>query len=43
MFADLIGYHLDAADRLAMSEHTLARIRQDTGLREQFIAVLGMT
>lgn len=41
MFADLIGFHLDAADRLAISEQTLAQIRQDAELREQFIAVLG--
>jgi GAF domain-containing protein len=41
MFADLIGYHLEAADRFALSEQTLAQIRQDTRLREQFIAVLG--
>ena len=41
MFADLIGFHLDAADRLVLSEQTLAQIRQDAELREQFIAVLG--
>ena len=41
MFADLIGYHLDAADRLALSEQTLTQIQQDADLREQFIAVLG--
>lgn len=41
MFADLIGYHLDAADRLALSEQTLAQIQQDSELRDQFIAVLG--
>jgi signal transduction histidine kinase len=41
MFADLIGFHLDAADRLALSEQSLAHIRQDAEFREQFIAVLG--
>jgi GAF domain-containing protein len=41
MFADLIGYHLDAADRLALSEQALAHIQHDAHLREQFIAVLG--
>lgn len=41
MFADLIGFHLDAADRLALSERTLAQIQQDGVLRDQFIAVLG--
>ena len=41
MFADLIGFHLDAADRLALSEQSLAHIKQDAELREQFIAVLG--
>jgi GAF domain-containing protein len=41
MFADLIGFHLDAADRLALSEQTLAQIQQDTELHRQFFAVLG--
>ena len=41
MFADLIGFHLEAADRLVLSEQTLAQIQQDALLREQFIAVLG--
>ena len=41
MFAELIGFHLDAADRLALSEQTLAQIRQDSELRDQFLAVLG--
>jgi signal transduction histidine kinase len=41
LFADLIAFHLDAVDRLASSEATLADVRQDAGLREQFIAVLG--
>lgn len=41
MFADLIGFHLDSAERLAISEQTLAHIREDAGLREQFIAILG--
>lgn len=41
MFADLIGYHLDSADRLALTEQTMSLIKQDAELREQFIAVLG--
>lgn len=41
MFAELIGFHLDAAERLTLSERTLAQIRQDSDLREQFIAILG--
>jgi GAF domain-containing protein len=41
MFADLIGYHLDASDRLALSERTLAQITQDARLRDEFISVLG--
>lgn len=41
MFADLIGYHLDAADRLALSERTLEQIRQDAKLRDEFLSVLG--
>ena len=41
MFADLVGWHLDAADRLALSEQTLAHIQQSAELREKFISVLG--
>ena len=41
MFADLIGFHLDAADRLAASEAALLDEREAAELREQFIAVLG--
>jgi signal transduction histidine kinase len=41
MFADLIGFHLDAQDRLAASEAALLDARQTAELREQFIAVLG--
>jgi signal transduction histidine kinase len=41
LFADLIGFHLDAQDRLATSEAALLDERQTAELREQFIAVLG--
>jgi signal transduction histidine kinase len=41
LFADLIGFHLDAQDKLASSEAALLNERQVAELREQFIAVLG--
>ena len=41
LFADLIGFHLDAEDRLAATEAALLDARQTAELREQFIAVLG--
>ncbi|WP_420132808.1 GAF domain-containing sensor histidine kinase [Rhodopseudomonas sp.] len=41
LFAELIGIHLDALDRLQTSEARLLDERQTAELREQFIAVLG--
>ncbi len=41
LFADLIGFHLDAQERLASTEAALLDERQAAELREQFIAVLG--
>ncbi len=41
LFADLIGFHLEAQERLASSEAALLDERQTSELREQFIAVLG--
>lgn len=41
LFADLVGSHLDAQERLAQSEAALLSERQTAELREQFIAVLG--
>lgn len=41
LFADLIGFHLEAQERLASSEAALLDERQTAELREQFIAVLG--
>ena len=41
LFADLIGFHLDAQERLATSEAALLSANQAAELREQFIAVLG--
>ncbi|MBC9175537.1 GAF domain-containing sensor histidine kinase [Pseudoroseomonas ludipueritiae] len=41
LFADLIAFHLDALRRLDTSEADLLDERQSSGLREQFVAVLG--
>jgi signal transduction histidine kinase len=41
LFAELIGHHLNAAERLAASEADLLDERRTAELREQFIAVLG--
>jgi signal transduction histidine kinase len=41
LFAELIAFHLDAQDRLDVSEAALLTERQTAELREQFIAVLG--
>ncbi|WP_439499650.1 GAF domain-containing sensor histidine kinase [Bosea sp. (in: a-proteobacteria)] len=41
LFAELIAFHLDAQRQLAASETSLAVERQNSELREQFIAVLG--
>lgn len=41
LFAELIGTHLDAMDRLTRSEAKLLSERETSELREQFIAVLG--
>jgi signal transduction histidine kinase len=41
LFADLIAFHLDAHDRLEVSEKALLDERESAELREQFIAVLG--
>ncbi|HET7156572.1 MAG TPA: GAF domain-containing sensor histidine kinase [Hyphomicrobiaceae bacterium] len=41
LFADLIGFHLEAQERLESSEAALLDERQTSELREQFIAVLG--
>lgn len=41
LFAELIGHHLDADERLKAAEQSLERERQVSELREQFIAVLG--
>jgi signal transduction histidine kinase len=41
LFADLIGFHLDALDRLAASRAALLREREESELRERFVAVLG--
>ncbi|MFC1458458.1 ATP-binding protein [Microvirga arabica] len=41
LFAELIGFHLNASERLAASEANLVDERNTAELREQFIAVLG--
>jgi signal transduction histidine kinase len=41
LFANLIGLHLDAQDRLTVSETALSDERQRSELQDQFIAVLG--
>jgi signal transduction histidine kinase len=41
LFADLIGFHLDADDRLEERERTIAEQRISQDVRDQFIAVLG--
>jgi signal transduction histidine kinase len=41
LFAELIGLHVDAHDRLLHSERALLDERHTAELREQFIAVLG--
>jgi signal transduction histidine kinase len=41
LFAELIAAHLDAAERVELSESKLAAERKNAELREQFIAVLG--
>lgn len=40
LFADLIGRHLDAGDRLAASESALATAQERAHLQNQFVAVL---
>lgn len=41
MFAELLAFHLEAADRLTQSESKLAQEVEAGELREQFIAVVG--
>ena len=41
LFADLIAQHLDAQERMAVSESALVAERATSRLREQFIAVVG--
>lgn len=41
LFAELIGFHLDAVERLSRSAEELRTEREASDLREQFIAVLG--
>ena len=40
LFAELIGFHLDALDRLASSQAALLKEREEAELRKWFIAVM---
>lgn len=41
LFAEMIAFHIDAHERMAAGEADLFEEREASGLREQFIAVLG--
>lgn len=41
LFADLIAFHLNATQQLAISESRLLEEKENAELREQFIAILG--
>jgi signal transduction histidine kinase len=41
LFTELIAFHLDAQDKLALSEKNLSDERKTAELRDQFIAILG--
>jgi signal transduction histidine kinase len=41
LFAELVGFHVDAQEKLARSQQALSEERKESVLREQFIAVLG--
>jgi len=41
LFAELIAFHLNSSDRVVESEAALEMVRQQSELREQFIAVPG--
>lgn len=41
LFADLIAFHLDAQERLKLTETALLNERETAQLREQFIAIMG--
>jgi signal transduction histidine kinase len=41
LFAELIAFHMDSADQLAISEKKLLEERETAELRDQFIAILG--
>ena len=41
LFAELIGFHLDALDRLASSGAALLKAGEEVAVRERFIAALG--
>jgi signal transduction histidine kinase len=41
LFAELVAFHLDSIDQLAVSEKKLREERETAELRDQFIAILG--
>ena len=41
LFAEMIAFHIDAHERVATSQADLFKEREASGLREQFVAVLG--
>jgi signal transduction histidine kinase len=41
LFAEMIAFHIDAHERVAASQADLFEEREASGLREQFVAVLG--
>ena len=41
LFAELIAFHLEANEKLVMTENSLVEERKTAELREQFIAILG--
>jgi signal transduction histidine kinase len=41
LFAELVGFHVDALEKLTRSQEALSEERRESVLREQFIAVLG--
>jgi len=41
LFAELIAFHIDASQKVTKSESNLLEEQENSGMREQFIAVLG--
>lgn len=41
LYADLISFHINAVEQLSLSEHRLLEEKENSELRDQFIAILG--